>query len=193
MLIRRWDKFGDSETEKVAHEGIGSNDPCESRLVHFFGQVVLPLMASLRLCSYTHPPAEPFSLTFYTPVMKRTLLLPLAALLLLAGCIQTQATLLDGTTYPPVHEDDVIIYLNEEDIPADWKPIAIIHAQGEAQWTNESQMLRKARKRAGGLGANGLLIEDIDEPSAVAQVAGEVFGTGTTRRGRLVAIRVFDQ
>lgn len=124
--------------------------------------------------------------------MKRTLLLPFAALLLLVGCVQTQATLLDGTTYPPVHEDDVIIYLNEDDIASDWKPIAIIHAQGEAQWTNESQMLRKARKRAGELGANGLLVEDIKEPSAVAQVAGEVLGTGTTRRGQLIAVRVFE-
>ena len=124
--------------------------------------------------------------------MKRAPFLPLAALLLLVGCIQTQATLLDGTTYPPVHEDDVVIYLNEADIVGDWKPIAIIHAQGEAQWTRESQMLRKARERAGELGANGVLIKDINEPSAVAQVAGEVLGTGSTRRGRLIAIRVFE-
>lgn len=124
--------------------------------------------------------------------MKTRLFLPVAALLLLAGCVQTQATLLDGTTYPPVHEDDVVIYLSEDDIPAEWKAIAIIHAQGEAQLTRESQMLRKARERAGELGANGLLIEDINEPSAVAQVAGEWLGTGSTRRGRLIAIRVFN-
>ena len=125
--------------------------------------------------------------------MKARLFLPLAALVLLAGCVQTQATLLDGTTYPPVNEDNVVIYLHEDDIPAEWKPIAIIHAQGEAQWTRESQMLRKARKRAGELGANGLMVENIDEPSAVAQVAGEWLGTGSTRRGRLIAIRVFDE
>lgn len=124
--------------------------------------------------------------------MKPRLFLPFAALLLLAGCVQTQATLLDGTTYPAVPEDNVVIYLSEADIPAEWKPIAIIHAQGDAQWTRESKMLRAARKRAGELGANGLLIEDINEPSAVAQVAGEVFGTGSTRRGRLIAIRVFE-
>ncbi len=125
--------------------------------------------------------------------MKARLFLPLAALVLLAGCVQAQATLLDGTTYPPVNEDNVVIYLHEDDIPGEWKPIAIIHAQGEAQWTRESQMLRKARKRAGELGANGLMVEDIDEPSAVAQVAGEWLGTGSTRRGRLIAIRVFNE
>lgn len=140
------------------------------------------------------PTGRTTQLTFSPSNMKARLLLPFAALLLLTGCVQTQATLLDGTTYPPVHEDDVVIYLSEDDIPGDeWKAVAIIHAQGEAQWTRESQMLRKARKRAAELGANGLLIEDIDEPSAVAQVAGEWLGTGSTRRGRLIAIRVFDE
>lgn len=142
---------------------------------------------------YVDTPTDPtVLLTYSTTDMNRLLFLPLAALLLLVGCVQTQATLLDGMTYPLVHENDVTIYLNEDDIAGDWKPIAIIHAQGEAQWTRESQMLRKARERAGDLGANGLLIEDISEPSAAAQVAGEVLGTGTTRRGRLIAIRVFD-
>ena len=75
----------------------------------------------------------------------KSLLFPFLALLLLAGCVQTQATLLDGTTYPPVDPADVVIYLSEDDIPADWKPIAIIHAQGEAQLTTESKMLRKSR------------------------------------------------
>lgn len=121
----------------------------------------------------------------------KSLLFPFLALLLLAGSVQTQATLLDGTTYPPVDPADVVIYLSEDDIPADWKPIAIIHAQGEAQLTTESKMLRKSRERAAELGANGLLIEEIKEPSAAAQIAGEVLGTGSTRRGRVVAIRVF--
>jgi len=125
--------------------------------------------------------------------MKPRFLFPLFALVLLAGCVQTQATLLDGSTYPAVDSEDVVLYLSEDDIPTEWKPIAIIHAQGDAQWTRESRMLRKARERAGTLGANGILIEDINEPSAIAQVAGEVLGTGSTRRGRMVAIRVFEQ
>ncbi len=49
----------------------------------------------------------------------KSLLFPFLALLLLAGCVQTQATLLDGTTYPPVDPADVVIYLSEDDIPAD--------------------------------------------------------------------------
>ena len=116
------------------------------------------------------------------------------ALLFLAGCVFTQATMLDGTAYLPVDADDVVLYLDEadiEDIEDEWESIAIIHAQGDATWTRESKMLKAARKRAGKIGANGILIEDINEPSAGAQIAGEILGTGSTRRGRMIAIRVF--
>ena len=91
---------------------------------------------------------------------------------------------------PPVHPDDVIIYLSEDDIDGEWENIAIIHAQGDSQLTRESKMLRKAREQAGEIGANGILIEEIKEPSAGAQIAGEVLGTGSTRRGRMIAIYV---
>ena len=113
------------------------------------------------------------------------------ALLFLAGCVFTQATMLDGTAYLPVDADDVVLYLGEADIEGEWESIAIIHAQGDATWTRESKMLKAARKRAGKIGANGILIEDINEPSAGAQIAGEILGTGSTRRGRMIAIRVF--
>jgi|AP95_1055475.scaffolds.fasta_scaffold01669_8 hypothetical protein len=113
------------------------------------------------------------------------------ALLFLAGCVFTQATMLDGTAYLPVDAEDVVLYLDEADIYGDWERIAIIHAQGDATWTRESKMLKAARKRAGKIGANGILIEDINEPSAGAQIAGEILETGSTRRGRMIAIRVF--
>ncbi len=116
----------------------------------------------------------------------------LIAVLFLAGCVQTQATMLDNEYYPPVRPDDVVIYLSEADIDGEWKNIAIIHAQGDSQLTRESKMLRKARERAAEIGANGILIEEIKEPSAGAQIAGEVLGTGSTRRGRIIAIYVFD-
>ena len=115
------------------------------------------------------------------------------ALLFLAGCVFTQATMLDGTAYLPVDAEEVILYLDEADIDGEWESIAIIHAQGDATWTRESKMLKAARKRAGKIGANGILIEDINEPSAAAQIAGEILGTGSTRRGRMIAIRVFDR
>ena len=114
-----------------------------------------------------------------------------AFLLLLTGCVQTQATMLAPSNYAPTNPDEVVLYLSEDDIDGDYEKIAIIHAQGDAQWTRESKMLKAARKRAAEIGANGILIDDIKEPSAAAQIAGEVLGTGSTRRGKIIAIRVF--
>lgn len=116
----------------------------------------------------------------------------IAMILFLAGCVQTQATLLSKSDYPPVDPDDVVLYLDESDIAGEWEKIALIHAQGDAQWTRESKMIKSARKRAGEIGANGILIEEIKEPSAAAQIAGEVLGTGSTRRAKIIAIYVFD-
>ena len=121
---------------------------------------------------------------------KYTLLL--TGLLLLSGCIQTQATMLANTDYPPVHPEDVVIYLDEADIEGDWEKIAIINAQGDSRFTRESKMLEKAREKAGEIGANGLLIEEIKDPSVFAEIAADVLETRSRRRGKLIAIRVFD-
>lgn len=117
---------------------------------------------------------------------------PLLLTLLLAGCVQTQATMLSGETYPPTLESDVVIYLSEADIPGEFKKIAIINAQGESSWTNEQQMYTAARKRAAKIGAHGVLIEEVDEPGSGAKVAAAIFGTGTTRRGQMIAIRLIE-
>jgi hypothetical protein len=107
-----------------------------------------------------------------------------------AGCVQTQATRLSSKTYPPISPDQVTIYLSEADIPGVFERVALINTQGESTWTNESQMYNAARKKAAELGANGVLIGQIDEPSAGAKVAAAIFSTTTTRRGQMVAIYV---
>lgn len=114
----------------------------------------------------------------------------LSVSLLLAACVQTQATMLSSKTYTPLHPDDVVIYLAEDDIPGTYEKVALINAQGESGMTNESQMYAAARKRAAQIGANGILVEQIKEPGAGAKVAGAIFGVGTTRRGQMIAIYV---
>jgi len=98
--------------------------------------------------------------------------------------------MLSSKQYPPIHPSQVQIYLSEDDIEAPYEKIAIINAQGEGSWTNESQMYKAARKRAAKVGANGVLITELKEPSNGAKIAGAIFGTGTTRRGEMIAIRV---
>ncbi|HLA62971.1 MAG TPA: hypothetical protein VK610_00975 [Rhodothermales bacterium] len=115
------------------------------------------------------------------------------SLVLIAGCVQTQATMLGGQTYPPITEDQVRIYLNVDEIPGRYDQVAILHAQGATGYTNESQMYEALRRRAARIGANGVVVGNINEPGAGAQVAAAVFGMTTTRRGEALAIYVYPE
>ena len=127
-----------------------------------------------------------------TPVPKHIGLIAVAAILL-SGCITTSVTPLSGKTYPPIHEDAVTIYLSEEDIPGDYEKVAIIYAKGDYASTDEAMMFKSVRKKAAKLGANGVLLQGVTEPSTGAKVAQAFLGTGANRRGELVAIFVPQQ
>jgi hypothetical protein len=51
-------------------------------------------------------------------------------------------------------------------------------------------MLDAMRKKAGAIGANAILLPQINEPGAGAKVAAAIFGTGTQRKGNVVALRI---
>ena len=42
-------------------------------------------------------------------------------------------------------------------------------------------MIKAAKKKAASIGANGIILGEMNEPSAGAKIAGAIFGTGTTR------------
>ena len=113
--------------------------------------------------------------------------------LLLAACVQTNATLLNPSPVlrPKVPPDQVRIYRTADQVQGKYEEIALLNATGESNWTNESGMLESMRRKAGDLGANGIILDAINEASAGAKVAGAIFGTGTQRKGRSIAILVF--
>jgi hypothetical protein len=111
-------------------------------------------------------------------------------LLFLTGCVATEATMLSNRTYPATMSEDVVIYLEEKDVPGDFEKIAIIHTEGDYEMTSEKQMLEAARRRAAKVGANGILIQRLKDPSTGAKVAQAIFGTEANRKGEMIAIRV---
>lgn len=120
-------------------------------------------------------------------------LLPTAALLavlFVTGCISTSVTPLTGRDYSPLHPDEVVIYLHEQDVPADYDKVALIYARGDHAMTDEAQMFKSVRKKAAKLGANGIILNDVREPSTGAKVADHFLGVGAERRGELLAIYV---
>lgn len=112
---------------------------------------------------------------------------------LLAGCVTTNATMLGSTTAvrPKLAPSEVRIYRTADQVKGKYEEVALINASGPTGSTNESEMLEAMRKKAASVGANGLILDAISEPSAGAKVAGALFGTGTERKGKAVAIFVF--
>lgn len=123
---------------------------------------------------------------------RSTLRLSVAAvsLLLVAGCVQSQATLLDPTPRARLSEDQVRVYRTLEAVECDFTEVALIHTQGEASATSDAQMISAARKRAARAGANGLALGEFEAPGAAERIADAVLHTGAKRRGELLAVSV---
>ena len=126
--------------------------------------------------------------------MTRTaqLLVAVGALGLAAACVQTNAVRLgNAPERPPVPQEQVAVYRTAEQVPGRYQEIALLNSTGEASWTNEAKMFDSMRKKAGELGANGIILDAISEPGAGAKVAGAILGTGVERKGKAIAIYVF--
>lgn len=117
----------------------------------------------------------------------------LTACVAIVACVQTKATMINPSAkpFPAVSPDSVLILTTEKELDTlDYVRVAVIEASGSGEWTSQTGMLEAMRKKAGALGANAILLPQIHEPGAGAKVAGAVFGTGTVRKGSVIALRV---
>jgi hypothetical protein len=119
-------------------------------------------------------------------------ILTLSLALGIAGCVSAQATMLTPNRYAPVPSREVQVYLGVEEVPAECERIALIHAAGNANWTNEQQMISAARKKAGKAGANAVLIRTLRDPGLGTLVAAELFDLPADRKGELIGYRCPD-
>ena len=108
---------------------------------------------------------------------------------MLAACVTVQSTRLGASVIrPPVSPDQVAIYRTASQVPGRYEEVALLDASGDYAYTDEEQMFAKLRKRAGALGANGIILNSISEPTTGAKVARFLIGTPADRTGRAVAI-----
>ncbi len=83
-----------------------------------------------------------------------------------------------------------LIYLDEHDVPYEYEAIALVHARGDDDWTDEGDMIQAMREEAAKLGAHAIIIEWIEEPGALEHVIDHRTHADTAnRRGKVVAIR----
>ncbi len=121
--------------------------------------------------------------------MRFPTLLVLAAPLALGACVTASATMLGPReSRAPVAEDQVHVFLPEDEVPATCERLAIINTSGDADMTNESQMVRAARRRAGRLGANAIQLRSTREPGTGTRIASAIIpGVTADRKGEMLA------
>ena len=113
------------------------------------------------------------------------------AAVLLCGCVSTNAALID----PSVHlartcPAAIKLYTTPDRVGQPYREVAVLNAKGESNWSDEGDMIQSMRDKADDVGANGIILSKIDEPSALTKVIGQVAKTGSQRKGNALAIFV---
>lgn len=109
----------------------------------------------------------------------------------LSACVRTNAALMDNSVkLARTCPEAVKLYSSPAKVGAEYTEIALLNSTGANGWTSEEGMMKSMRQKAADVGANGVIMDRIDEPGAGAKVAAAVFGVGTERKGKSVAIHV---
>jgi hypothetical protein len=114
--------------------------------------------------------------------------LALLLLSVLAGCVTVSKSVLMDRSDHPVPRDDVYVFLASDTIPATCERVALLHASGEEDLTDEGQMIDKLREEAGKLGANALHLRTMEDPGTGERIASAVFGTNADRDSDAIAL-----
>jgi hypothetical protein len=106
----------------------------------------------------------------------------------LAACVTVNKSILDRSFMAaPVPMESVHVYLPGDDVPKHTR-IAILNAEGDVDLTDESQMIDKLREEAGKLGANAIIMGELEDPGTGALVAKAILGTEANRKTQAIAI-----
>jgi hypothetical protein len=123
--------------------------------------------------------------------MRRTTILLALPLLALAACVNVRAARLGPqNAYEPVPFEQVRVYQLETDVHEQYEKLAILYAEGDADLNNNRQLIDAARKKAGRLGANAIVLSDLREPKFSTRVASVILDVPIQRRAEFLAIRV---
>lgn len=120
--------------------------------------------------------------------MRQTSLVLLAAAVAVA-CTRTNMAVMDPSlklarTCP----EAVLLFTTSERVPSEYKEVALLNSTGSTGFTSEQGMMLSMRKKAAEAGANGIVLQGINEPNAATKVIGAFLGTGSERKGKALAI-----
>ena len=108
--------------------------------------------------------------------------------LVMVGCVTVSKTVLIDRSGTPVPREGVYVFLEDDSIPTTCERVALLHASGDEDFTDEGDMWNKLREEAGKLGANAVQIHDIEDPGAAERIASGLFGTQSDRDADAIAL-----
>ena len=112
--------------------------------------------------------------------------------IMISGCsVSSKATMTTGHKRPPISPDEVKIYDSIEKVPGQYEEMALITSKGDYRHTDLANMYSSMRAEAAKIGANGLILGEIQEPRTRDMVLNAIFNTGSYRTGKATAIFVF--
>jgi hypothetical protein len=114
-----------------------------------------------------------------------------ASALAISAChsVSTNASLMDPTlrlakTCPTA----IKLYSSRDRVQEPYREVAMLNSVGQTSYSSESDMIKSMRERAATVGANGIILSGIDEPSAMAKIAGQVAQIAADASGQIATI-----
>ena len=110
--------------------------------------------------------------------------------LALAACVSVNKSILaPNPTGRTFQMEEVYVYLGQDTVPEHTR-LAILNAHGDTDVTDESDLIDKLREEAGKLGANAIILDEIEEPGTGARIAAAILDVETERQTQALAIYV---
>lgn len=106
----------------------------------------------------------------------------MAALAVTAACtgVRTQTTDVNPmVSRAPTCIDAVEVYESRATVPYDYYELAWIQVEGSAVWTTDAALREQMRKKAADAGANGIIVNPVQESKSGVKVLGEAIGANS--------------
>ena len=104
-----------------------------------------------------------------------------------SGChyVSTDASLIDpGLRLAKTCPAAVKLYTVPDRVQLVYREVALLNSVGQTTYSSESDMIKSMREEAATVGANGIILGGIDEPSAMEKIAGQVAQIGADAAGQ---------
>jgi hypothetical protein len=118
-----------------------------------------------------------------------TLACALAVGVACAGVKKTTTDVNPSMNRAPTCAAAIAVYNSRADVPYDYYELAWIEASGNSVWTTDNQLQTQIRNGAAKVGANGVIVNPVEQSKSAVKVLGETIGTkSATQKASALAI-----